>query len=459
MEKEKIQELLDAQKAYFATGATLSVDFRIECLKKLYDNIMKMEPEIFAAIKQDLGKSAAESYMVETGMALAEISCQIKHVKKWAKDKTVATPLAQFHSHSYIHKSPYGSVLIMSPWNYPFMLTIEPLADAVAAGNTVIVKPSAYSPATSAVMDKLIRETFAPEHVTTVLGGRKENTSLLDMPFNKIFFTGSQAVGKEVMRHAAEKLIPVTLELGGKSPCIVDETAKIALAAKRIAFGKFLNLGQTCVAPDYVLVQESVKDQFLAEMKKAIADQYGAYPLENANYGKMISQKHFDRVCGLIDPAKIYCGGETEPETLRIAPTVLADASWEDAAMQEEIFGPVLPVITYKTTDEIVEKINSRNTPLALYIFSSDKKNIKYVTSRVAFGGGCVNDTVIHLSTSTLPFGGCGESGMGAYHGKEGFDCFTHNKSILDKKTWIDMPMRYQPYTRFKDKLVRIFLR
>ncbi len=459
MEKENIEKLLTKQRKYFATGETLSPSYRKAALKKLYDNIVAMEPEINEAIKKDLGKSAAETYMVETGMALAEIHDQIKHVKKWSKDKTVSTPLAQFRSHSFIRKSPYGCVLIMSPWNYPFMLTIEPLADAISAGNTVIVKPSAYSPSTSAVMDKLIKATFKPEHVTTVLGGREENKALLDMPFNKIFFTGSQAVGKEVMRHAADRLIPVTLELGGKSPCIVDKSAKIPLAAKRIAFGKFLNLGQTCVAPDYVLVQESVKDKFLKELKKQISLQFGKYPLENANYGKMISQKHYDRVLGLIDEEKIYTGGDKEDGTLRIAPTVLKDCSWDDKAMQEEIFGPVLPVISYKTTDEIVDKINSRDTPLALYIFSSDKKNIKYITTHVAFGGGCVNDTVIHLSTATLPFGGCGQSGMGAYHGKAGFDCFTHNKSILDKKTWIDMPMRYQPYSRIKDKLVRLFLR
>ncbi len=459
MEEAEIKKLLDAQKAYFQTGETLSVSFRKKALETLKENIKEMEGEICVALKEDLGKSASEAYMTEIGMTLSEIGYLEKHVKKWSKDKSVRTPMSQFRSRSYIHKSPYGCALVMSPWNYPFMLTMEPLADAVAAGNCVIAKPSAYSPATSAVIEKLIIKTFAPEHVTCVLGGRKENGALLDMPFDKIFFTGSKAVGKEVMRHASERLIPVTLELGGKSPCIVDETAKIPLAAKRIAFGKFLNVGQTCVAPDYVLVQESVRDGFLEELKKQIAAQYGERPLENPDYGKMISQKHFDRVCGLIDKDKIFVGGETEPEKLRIAPTVLEDASWEDAAMQEEIFGPVLPVITYKTTDEIVEKINSQDTPLALYIFSSDKKKIKHVTSRVAFGGGCVNDTVIHLATSYMGFGGCGESGMGSYHGKAGYDCFTHEKSVLDKKTWIDMPMRYQPYTRSHDKAIRMFLK
>ncbi|MCD8309447.1 MAG: aldehyde dehydrogenase, partial [Clostridia bacterium] len=443
-----MQDILLKQKEYFATGATLDVKTRIAALKKLYAAICENEDVINKALKDDLGKSSAESYICEVGMTLSEISYLLKHVKKWAKDKRVHTPMAQFASKSYIKKSPYGSVLIMSPWNYPFMLTLEPLADAIAAGCTAVVKPSAYSPATSKVIADLLGKIFPPEYVAVVLGGRAENSQLLDLDFDKIFFTGSVAVGKEVMRRASEKLIPVTLELGGKSPCIVDSTAKIKLAAKRIAFGKFLNCGQTCVAPDYVLVHESVEDEFLKALKAEIARQYGDYPLENANYGKIISPKHYNRVKGLIAKEKIYCGGECDDKSLRIAPTVLKGADWSDAAMGEEIFGPVLPVIAYKDIDTVINKINGGGTPLALYMFSQDKAAIKKVTSRVAFGGGCVNDTVIHLATSAMGFGGCGESGMGSYHGKNGFDCFTHEKSIVDKKTFIDLPMRYQPYKK-----------
>ncbi len=450
---------LALQKEYFATGATLPVKGRKKLLKKLYSAIEAHEDEINAALKQDLGKSVSESYMCEVGMTLAEISFMLKHVKRYAKEKRVRTPLAQFSSRSYQKPSPYGCVLIMSPWNYPFLLTMEPLVDALAAGNCAIVKPSAYSPATSKVMAELIREVFPPERVNIVLGGRAENSALLDLAFNKIFFTGSVAVGKEVMRHAAEKLIPVTLELGGKSPCIVDETANLKLAAKRIVFGKYLNCGQTCVAPDYILVHKNVEKQLLKELKLQIEKQFGSEPLKNPDYGKIINEKHFTRICGLIDPAKIYCGGETDAEHLRIAPTVLCGVTREDAVMQEEIFGPVLPVLTYTDEETIIGEINANGSPLALYLFTSDKKTVQNITSRVAFGGGCVNDVVIHLATSNMGFGGVGNSGMGSYHGKDGFDCFTHKKSIVNKKTWIDLPMRYQPYKKIYDKLIRFFLK
>ncbi len=450
---------LALQKDYFATGLTLSVKGRKRLLRKLYGAIKAHEAEINEAIGSDLGKSASESYMCEVGMTLAEITHMQKHMKKYAKAKCVRTPLAQFRSKSYTLPSPYGCVLIMSPWNYPFLLTMEPLVDAIAAGNCAIVKPSAYSPATGKVMASLIEEVFPPEIVSVVLGGRAENSALLDLPFDKIFFTGSVAVGKEVMRHAAEKLIPVTLELGGKSPCIVDKTANLKLAAKRIAFGKFLNCGQTCVAPDYILVHKDVEEALLSELKKQIAKQYGADPLKNHDYGKIVNEKHFERICGLIDKEKIYCGGETEKETLRIAPTVLKGVTRGDAVMQEEIFGPVLPVLTYTDEETVIREINENGSPLALYLFTSKKETVKKFTTRVAFGGGCVNDVVIHLATSNMGFGGVGKSGMGSYHGKDGFDCFTHRKSIVDKKTWIDLPMRYQPYKKFYDKLIRKFLK
>lgn len=452
-------ELLERQKAYFATGATLPVKSRIAALKKLKAVILARESEINEALKKDLGKSGFESYMCEVGMTLSEISYMIKRVRRYSRDSVVPTPLSQYPAKSYVKKSPYGCVLIMSPWNYPFMLAMEPLADAIAAGNTAIVKPSAYSPATSAVVAAVVAEAFAPEHVTCVLGGRAENSALLDMPFDKIFFTGSVAVGKEVMRRAAERLTPVTLELGGKSPCIVDKTADIPLAARRIVFGKFLNCGQTCVAPDYIVVHSSVKDKFIAAVIAEIKRQYGEYPLENASYGKIITRKHYDRICGLIDDEKVVFGGQRNEEELRIAPTVMTDVTRGDAVMGEEIFGPIMPVLTFDDAEALIADINSHPHPLAFYVFSSDGAFIKKLTSRCAFGGGCVNDTIIHLATSQMGFGGFGESGMGSYHGKDGFDCFTHKKSIVDKSTLFDLPVRYQPYTKSKNKMLRMFLK
>ncbi len=454
-----MREILERQRAYFASGATLPVEARMGWLRALGETIRAHEKEIADALALDLGKSGFESYMCEVGMTLSEISYMLRHIKKFARDARVRTPVAQFAARSYTKPSPYGCVLVMSPWNYPFLLTMEPLVEAIAAGNCVVLKPSAYSPATSQIVRRIADMVFPSELVTVVTGGRKENAELLDLPFDKIFFTGSAAVGREVLRHAAENLVPVTLELGGKSPCIVDETADIPLAAKRIVFGKFLNCGQTCVAPDYILVHERAEKALLGELKKQIVSQFGERPLENPDYGKMINEKHFRRVCALIDPQKVIWGGKTDEKALRIEPTVLAGVTRGDAVMQEEIFGPVLPVLTYTDEERIIGEINAGSSPLALYIFTSEKKTAKKFLSRVAFGGGCVNDVVIHLATSNMPFGGVGGSGMGAYHGREGFECFTHRKSVVDKKTWIDLPIRYQPYQKIKERLVRLFLR
>ena len=451
-------ELLEKQRAYFRTGATLPVKVRIEALKKLKTVIVNRTEDIYAALRQDLGKSGTESYMSEIGMTLSEISYMINRIPDFAREKGVPTPMSQFKARSYVKKSPYGCVLVMSPWNYPFMLTLDPVVDAVAAGNTVIAKPSAYSPATSKLLSEIIAEAFAPEHVTTVLGGRAENSQLLDMPFDKIFFTGSVAVGKEVMRRAAERLIPVTLELGGKSPCIVDKTAKIDIAARRIVFGKFLNCGQTCVAPDYIVAHESIKDKLLEAIEKEIVAQFGENPLENADYGKIITKKHFDRITSLIDEKKVCFGGQTDADSLRISPTVMDNVTRADAVMSEEIFGPILPIMTFSDLDALIDDINSHPHPLALYMFSEDKKAVEKVTSLCQFGGGCVNDTIIHLATTEMGFGGVGESGMGSYHGEEGFNCFTHKKSIVDKSTLFDMPVRYQPYTRTKFNFIKRFM-
>ena len=459
MTEQEIKDLVTRQRSYFQSGATLPVSARLAALRRLYNAISSHEKEIRRALQKDLGKSGFESYMCETGMVLEEISYMLKHTRKFAREQRVHTPLAQFCSRSYKKPSPYGVTLIMSPWNYPFMLTLSPLADALAAGNTAVVKPSAYSPYTSEVLLSILTECFDPKYVAVVTGGRAENTCLLREHFDYIFFTGSQAVGKEVMRSAAEHLTPVTLELGGKSPCIVDQTADIRLAARRIVFGKYLNCGQTCVAPDYVYCHRSVKDQLIKEVQKQIRRQYGKQPLHSSDYGKIINEKHFNRILGLIDEKKVVHGGGSDRSTLRIEPTVMDNVTFSDAVMQEEIFGPVMPILVFDSLDEVIRRINSMPHPLALYIFTSDKKTARKVTARCGFGGGCINDTIIHLATSEMGFGGFGESGMGAYHGKTGFDTFTHYKSIVDKKTWIDLPMRYQPYRKGDEKLVRFFLK
>lgn len=454
-----IDEILEKQKNFFDSGKTLSSDFRISMLKRLYKAVKENEEEINSALKSDLGKSEFEGFMCEVGLVLTEISYMIKHVKKFSSKKRVKTPLAQFASVSYEKSSPYGNVLIMSPWNYPFLLTLDPLADAIAAGNTAVIKPSAYSPATSIIIKKLVSDCFPSEYVSVITGGRKENAELLEKKFDMIFFTGSQAVGKEVLRHAAQNLTPAVLELGGKSPCIVDESAKLSLAAKRIVFGKFLNCGQTCVAPDYILCQKDVKDELIKEILEQIKKQFGENPLENSSYGKIVNEKHFDRLLGLADEKKVVYGRAFDREALKISPTVMDSVTFDDPVMQEEIFGPVLPILTYDDFDDIFSILKDKPKPLALYIFSENKKHIEAVTDKLSFGGGCVNDVVIHLATSHMGFGGVGESGMGAYHGKDGFDAFSHKKSIVDKKTFMDLPMRYQPYNNFYRKLLSIFLR
>ena len=459
MQKQDIETILASQRKFFATGKTLPVSWRLEQLKKLRTSMLRHEEDLYGALKKDLGKSRMESYMCEIGLTLSELTWMEKHIRRLTREKRVPTPLAQFAARSFQSPTPYGTVLIMSPWNYPVLLTLEPLIDALAAGNTVIVKPSAYAPATSAVMEMIIKETYPPEYVRMITGGRQENQTLLTQRFDKIFFTGGKTVGREVLRHAAEYLTPVTLELGGKSPCIVDSTAKIPLAARRIVFGKYLNCGQTCVAPDYIYCDQAIKDELVSELTTQIRKQFGKSPLKNPNYGKIINEKHFDRIVALIDPDKTVCGGRSTRKTLQIEPTIMDHIDFQDPVMQEEIFGPVLPILTYDNLDMVIEKINSMPHPLALYLFTSDKAIAKKVTSQCGFGGGCINDTIIHLATSNMGFGGFGESGMGSYHGLDGFRTFSHYKSIVDKKTWLDLPMRYQPYRRIHDKLIHMFLR
>lgn len=459
MTQLEISEIVQSQRKFFRTNATLPVNFRIDALRKLHNAIKSNEEKIAKAIKSDLGKSAMESYMCETGLTLSEISYMIKHLKRFACEKRVRTPLPQYLSRSFKKPSPYGVTLIMSPWNYPLLLTLSPLCNALAAGNTAVVKPSAYSPQTSELMANIIEEIFPPEYVAVIRGGRQENQFLLDEKFDYIFFTGSKTVGKTVLEKASTHLTPVTLELGGKSPCIIDKSADLKLSAHRIVFGKFLNCGQTCVAPDYILCDKSVKDELLTHIINEVKRQYGTDFVNNENYCKIINEKHFNRICSLIDDEKTVVGGKSDRATLKIEPTVMDNVTFSDKVMGEEIFGPILPILTYTSIDEVINIVNDHDSPLALYIFANDKSVIKRITAQCTYGGGCINDTVIHLATSNMGFGGVGESGMGAYHGKTGFDTFTHYKSIVDKKTILDLPMRYQPYKKFYDRLIHLFLR
>lgn len=459
MTEQEIKDILQQQNHFFSSGKTIPAEFRLKQLESLKEAMIRHEADLAAALKEDLGKSRMESYMCEIGLTLSELTWMQKHLRSLMRSKRVSTPAAQFAAKSFRSPSPYGTVLIMSPWNYPVLLTLDPLIDAIAAGNTAVVKPSAYAPCTFDVMKTMIEECFPAHYVAVVDGGRAENQALLQQRFDMIFFTGGKTVGREVLRHAAEYLTPVTLELGGKSPCIVDSTAKIRLAAKRIVFGKYLNCGQTCVAPDYILCDKRIRDELITAILAEIEKQFGKEPLKNPNYGKIINEKHFERILGLINGEKLVYGGQSEPESLRIAPTVLNNITWDDAVMGEEIFGPLLPILTFDTLDEALDTVESHPHPLALYFFSEDKAAQKKILDTCRFGGGCINDTIIHLATSDMPFGGVGESGMGSYHGRVGFETFSHYRSIVDKKTWMDLPIRYQKYTGLKEKMMRMFLK
>ncbi|MDE6189065.1 MAG: aldehyde dehydrogenase [Clostridia bacterium] len=455
----EISKIIERHNEFFKSNKTLDVKFRLKYLKLLYTAIKNNLTELHEGLKLDLGKSENESFMCETGLALSELTHTIKHLKKYVKPQIVKTPIAQFPSKSYRIPCPYGVVLIMNPWNYPFLLSITPLIEAIAAGNTVILKLSAYSPNVNKAIIKTLESVFESGYVDVVCGNSAVISELLEQKFDYIFFTGSKRVGQIVYEKAAKNLTPVSLELGGKSPCIIDETADVPLAARRIVWGKYLNHGQTCVAPDYVLCHKTIREQLIAEIKKQIDLQFSANPLENENYGKVINKKHFDRLIGLLDMQKVVHGGRSDEERLKIEPTVLDNVNCDDAVMQEEIFGPILPIMTYEKEEEIISFVSSNPAPLALYVFSKDKKRIDRLTTRLSFGGGCINDVVIHIASSNLPFGGFKDSGIGAYHGKAGFDTFTHYKSIVNKSTLIDLPMRYQPYKEAYQKLIRKVMR
>ena len=449
-----IRKLVKIQQTFFSGNQTKSLQFRMTALSRLEAGIKKNESEILSALKQDLHKSGAESYMAEVGMTLSELRYVKRHLPFWIRGRRVSTPLVHFPAKSFVIPEPYGVTLIMSPWNYPFMLTMGPLIGAIAAGNCAIIKPSAYSPATSQVLKKIVEETFNRGHVDCITGGRKENSELLNQRFDYIFFTGSVAVGKLVMESASKNLTPVSLELGGKSPCIVDETADLKAAARRIVFGKYLNVGQTCVAPDYLLVHASVKDELLRLIKGYIRRDYGENPIEDKTYGRIVNERHYERLLGLMDGEDIYYGGRSDAKTLKIEPTVLNNITQDSRIMQEEIFGPLLPVLTYRKLSEVISYVTGHEKPLALYMFSKSRSHIHKIMNTCSFGGGCINDTILHLATSHMPFGGVGHSGMGGYHGKYSFDTFTHYRSIVFKGK-PDVPLRYRPYDQWKDKLLR----
>lgn len=454
----EIKELVNKQREFFLSNKTLDYKYRKNALLKLKNSIIKNQDKIVQALKDDLGKSETESYMCEIGMTLSELGFMLKNLRKFMKPKRVSSALAQFPATSKVIPCPYGVSLIMSPWNYPFMLAMEPLIDSISAGNTAIIKPGSYAKQTSLVIKEIIESTFESDYIACVMGGRDVNAELLDQKFDVIFFTGSKAVGQVVLEKASKHFTPVTLELGGKSPCIVDSSANIKLAAKRIAFGKFLNCGQTCVAPDYLLVHESVKNELLKELKNQINLQYGTDPLSSSDYGKIINEKHFERLKDLMIGEKIVHGGKYDLNQ-RIEPTILDNVTLDRPIMDDEIFGPILPVLTFNDLSEVKNIINNNPTPLALYLFSNNKKTIKDIVSTIQFGGGCVNDCIMHLASSHMGFGGVGTSGMGAYHGKVGFETFSHFKSLLYQKNYLDLPVRYQPYTKKKEKLMKMIMK
>jgi aldehyde dehydrogenase (NAD+) len=453
MKLQNIRSIIERQREFFVEDKTKDIVFRLEHLKRLGISIKNHEQEILQALKKDLNKAPFEAYATEVGMVLEELNFIRKRLTGWAVPKRVRTSITNFISTSTIYSEPYGVVLIMSPWNYPFMLTIAPLIGAIAAGNCAIVKPSNYSPNTSEVIDIILSEVFRKDYVTVVHGGREANQSLLEQKFDYIFFTGSVAVGKLVMEAAAKYITPITLELGGKSPCIVDETADLDLAARRITWGKFMNAGQTCVAPDYLLVHYSVKDELLHKIKEYIVKFYGSNVSENENFPKIVNEKHLQRLIDLMDGEQIEIGGDVSRETNQIAPTVLDHINWDSPIMVEEIFGPLLPILEYKDLNDVISRINNRPKPLALYFFTKNKPNERKIIQSISYGGGCINDTIMHLTSSNMPFGGVGESGMGGYHGSASFDTFSHKKSILKKSNWFDLPLRYPPY---KDHLALI---
>ncbi|EGT3599446.1 aldehyde dehydrogenase [Clostridium perfringens] len=445
---ETLKEKINKQREYFSTGETKDINFRIEKLKKLRDVLKSEEEKVFEALKKDLMKSSFESYVTEVAMVYDEINMHIKNIKKWSKKRRVKTPLVQFPAKSFIQLEPYGVVLIIGPFNYPFMLTMDPLIGAIAAGNTAVIKPSESAPETSKILKEMLEKVFDEKYVLHVNPerGKEVVEELLKEKFDYIFFTGSATVGKIVMKAASQYLTPVTLELGGKSPCIIDKDCKVELAARRIVWGKLMNSGQTCVAPDYLYVHKDIEEEFIKKLEEEIKNQFGDNPLESKDYSKMVNEREFNRVLSYIDKEKLVFGGNYNRKTFQIEPTILKNITWDDPVMEREIFGPIFPILTFENLDEVIRVVNSKDKPLALYYFSEDKNKIEKVLNSTSSGGVTINDTLVHVSSSYLPFGGVGNSGMGEYHGKYSFDLFSNKKGVMNRKTFLDLKIRYAPF-------------
>jgi aldehyde dehydrogenase (NAD+) len=429
------------------------LNFRKETLIKLLNNIIIHEDEIIKALYKDFKKPAFETVLTETNYVISELKDTIKNLNKWAKPREVFPSILNFPSKDYIYKDPYGKVLIIAPWNYPFQLALCPLVSAVAAGNQVVLKPSELTLQTSAIIAKIIVKTFHVDHVEVIQGGVEVSKNLLSQRWDYIFFTGSVSVGKIVAKAAAENLTPVTLELGGKNPCIVDNTANLKLAAKRIVWGKFINAGQTCIAPDYILIQKDMKNTFIGYLKEEITAAYGNKPQESPDFARIINVKNWSRLSEMIEYEKVIFGGQTDESDCYIAPTLINEYDIDSLIMKDEIFGPLLPILEYSSDADLHAIISKYEKPLSLYVFTENKAFAKQIIQNYSFGGGCINDTIVHFSNQRLPFGGVGHSGIGAYHGALSFDVFSHKKGIVKKANWLDLPMRYAPY---KDKLVTI---
>lgn len=452
-----VAESVGKQHTYFKTNITRDLSFRIEQLNKLKSVLKKHEEQLLEALKKDFRKPALESYGTEIGFLYSEIDHILRHIKKWVKPERVWGSLINFPSRNYIYRQPFGVTLVIGAWNYPLLLSLSPALGAIAAGNCTIIKPSEISEHTSALLADIINSNFEEGYLRVIEGAAETTQALLDEPLDYIFFTGSTRVGRIIMEKAAKQLTPLTLELGGKSPVIVHSDADVTVAARRIAWGKFMNAGQTCVAPDYVYVHKDLKQSLLDKLGEEITAFYGSKTKESSDYARIINHKHFSRLKGYLDNGKIVTGGETDEKELFIAPTILEEVGWDDEVMQEEIFGPVLPVMSYENLNETLDIIREKPTPLSLYVFTSDQTIEHKIINELPFGGGCINDTIAHLGNHNLPFGGLGQSGFGNYHGKNSFEIFSHQKSIMKKPTWMDNPMRYAPYSGKLKWLNKIF--
>lgn len=455
MKEESIEMIFESQKEYFLSDTTLDLNFRIKSLKVLKQEILNNEKKIQDALFKDLHKSAEEAYITEIGILISEINLFIRKLRKWARVKKVRSSLSCFPSKARIISEPYGVCLIISPWNYPLQLAFSPLIGAIASGNTAIIKPAEYSPNTSLIIKKITDKIFNSNYIKTIIGGRDENQRLLDLAFDYIFFTGSPSLGKIVMEKAAKNLVPITLELGGKSPCLIDQTADIKLSAKRIVFGKFLNSGQTCIAPDHIFIHKDIKEEFIEEVIGVINSFYTENQESSKDYGRVINDVHFDRLSALLDDGDIIYGGKTNKDEKFISPTLIENIKKDSDLLHSEIFGPILPIISFENIDKLLESIRRKPKPLALYIFSNSKQIQNRIISKISSGGVCVNDTIMHIVPQGLPFGGVGNSGMGAYHGKKSFETFSHQRSVLIRKNWLDITLRYPPFNKTKQSLIK----